>query len=252
MWFDSHCHLYELGDDAELDGVFQRSAAAGVHGVCVLGTTPQTSAAAAKLTQKPGVVAGAAFHPTETHGWQDAWADLIEELLAAPGVVAVGETGIDLYWDTSYLEDQLAALRSHIRMAKERDKALVIHTRSSVAETLRALEEHGPPERFVFHCWSGDQEQLHHALRLGAFISFAGNVSFKNAEPLRVAARAVPADRLLVETDSPYLAPEPHRGARNEPAFVRHVGEAVAAARGENVQDVAVVTSANAARLFAL
>lgn len=252
MWFDSHCHLYELGDDADIDAALERARREGVEGVCVLGTDPDTSAAAVRLTRKPGVVAGAAFHPTETEGWQDSWASRLLPLLDSERVVAVGETGIDLHWDRSYLADQLAAFKVHIRLAKERDKALVIHTRDSVDETLATLNETGAPDRLVFHCWSGDLEQLDAALGLGAFISFAGNVSFKDAESLRDAVRAVPSDRLLVETDSPYLAPEPRRGKRNEPAFVGHVGEALSAARGESLQAVADATWANAARLFAL
>ena len=218
----------------------------------VLGTDVPTSRDAIAITERHGVWAGAAFHPTSVKGWREEWADDIDRLLEGPRVVAVGETGIDLYWDNSYLDDQVAAFRAHIALAKKHDKALVIHTRASVDEALSVLEAESPPRSLVFHCWSGDLSQMDRAVELGSYISFAGNVSFKNADDLRAAARAAPLDRLLVETDSPYLAPVPKRGRENEPAFVTFVGAAVAEARGEPVEEVAAATTANARRLFGL
>jgi TatD DNase family protein len=249
-WFDSHCHV--LGEEEPAEVVFERARNAGVTDAVVLGTDPESSRAAIAVAQIPGVHAGAAWHPTSTQGWQDGWIEAIGELVIDDRVVAVGETGLDLYWDRSYLADQERAFRAHIELAKATTKALVIHTRESVDEAATLLEEIGPPERLVFHCWSGDTEQLRRALALGAFISFAGNVSFRNAEDLREAAREVPDDRLLIETDAPYLAPVPKRGKRNEPAFVIHTGEAVAAARGTDVAEIAALTSSNARRLFGL
>ncbi|MDQ4025003.1 MAG: TatD family hydrolase [Actinomycetota bacterium] len=253
MWFDSHCHLYDLEDQETWDAVMERARAASVRGVLVVGVDPETSRRALELATASDMIwAGAAFHPSSSKGWQDAWLDSIEGLLANERVVAVGETGLDFYHDTSFVHDQRRMFAAHIELAKKRDKALVIHTRRSVDQALEMLQEHGPPHRLVFHCWSGDIQQLHRALGLGAFISFAGNVSFKNATDLRAAARAVPVDRLVVETDAPYLAPVPHRGKRNEPAYVRFVGEAVAAARGATPIELAEVTTSNARRLFAL
>ena len=250
MWFDSHCHISGIEDADVLAGVVARAHDAGVSDMVVLGTDLESSERAIAISGRDGLWAGAAFHPTSAQGWQDAWADDIDRLLDAPAVVAVGESGIDLYWDQSYLADQEAAFRAHISLAKKHDKALVIHTRDSIDETLAILEDAEPPQWFVFHCWSGDQKQLERALGLGSYVSFAGNVSFKSAENLREAARATPADRLLVETDSPYLAPVPKRGRENEPAYVAYVGAAVAEARGEPVEDVAAATTANARQLF--
>lgn len=248
-WFDSHCHLYEAADPAE---TLERARSAGVVQLCVLATEASSAERAIELTGEDGVYAGVAIHPTEAKGWDEAWLDPLVPLLRQDRVVAVGESGLDLYWDDSFLADQVAAFRAHIALAKERDLALVIHTRNSVDETLDVLTTDHPPERFVFHCWSGGEAQLDRALDMGAFISFAGNVSFKNAGALRAAARRTAPDRVLVETDSPYLAPVPHRGQRNEPAYLPLVGEAVAAARDAEVDEVARLTTANARRLFGL
>jgi TatD DNase family protein len=249
VWFDSHCHLFDL-DDPEAAAV--RARAAGVGGALICGTDAATSARAAELAERTGWWAAAGIHPTAMKGWDDAWLDELMPLLDHPRVVAVGETGIDLYRDRSFFADQLVGFATHVRAAKERDLALVIHTRNSVGEALELLERESPPDRLVFHCWSGDLSQLKRALGLGAFVSFAGNVSYKSADALRAAAAAVPASRLLVETDSPYLAPEPRRGRPNEPAFLVHVGETVARARGEEVEAVAEVTAANARALLGL
>lgn len=250
MWFDSHCHLHLL--DEPKDAVVERARASGVEGMLVLGTDATSSKQALELTSIDGVWAGAGIHPTDCEGFREWWLDEIDALLAAPGAVAVGETGIDLYRDRSYLDDQRAAFLGHIELAKKHDKALVIHTRESIDEALEMLVEVGAPSRLVFHCWSGDAEQLQRALDLGAHISFAGNVTFKNASDLRAVAPLVPPDRLLVETDSPYLAPVPHRGKGNEPAFVVHVGQAIAGARGEAEVEVATQTTNNAKSLFGL
>ncbi|MFP5298753.1 MAG: TatD family hydrolase [Actinomycetota bacterium] len=248
MWFDTHCHLYDI---AEPRDAAARARAAGVEGIVVVGVDPSTSRAALDLTGD-GIWAGAAWHPTSVKGWKDEWADEIDDLLSDPRVRAVGETGINLYWDKTYLDDQVRALRAHIALSKKHDKALVLHTRDSVDETIEVLKSEGPPARLIFHCWSGALPQLRAALELGAFISFAGNTTFKNADELREAARAVPADRILIETDSPYLSPVPHRGRPNEPAFVVHTGEALALARDVPTQDFARCTSANAAAVFGI
>ena len=259
MWFDSHCHLYELdppeGSDEtdSLDEVLRRAEAAGVAGILVPGTDPETSAHAVRLAARTGVWAAAAWHPSSVKGWQDSWAEAIEELVALDEVRAVGETGLDHYWDTSYNDDQERAFAAHVRLSKEYDKALVIHTRDSLGAVLAILEDLGAPERTIFHCWSGETpEQMRRALDLGGFVSFAGNVSFKNAPGLRAAAALVPQDRLLIETDAPYLAPVPKRGKRNEPGFLVHVGEAVAAARHEDPADLAEMTTRNARAILGI
>ncbi|MDQ3915342.1 MAG: TatD family hydrolase [Actinomycetota bacterium] len=250
MWFDSHCHLFDV--EGEPADVVARAAAAGVTEMLVCGTDHPTSARAAELARLPGVWAAVGLHPTSAKEWTDDVAARIETLLAHDRVVAVGESGLDMHWDTSYLDVQRAVFEAHVAWANEHDKALVIHTRSSVDEALQTLEDVTPPERFVFHCWSGDSAQLERAVGLGAFVSFAGNVTFKSASALRELAARVPEERLLVETDSPYLAPVPHRGNPNEPAHCALVGAAVAEARGEPLERVAETTTLNARRLLGL
>lgn len=256
MWFDSHCHLYELDPadaETELVEVLGRARDAGVTDILVPGTDVATSEHAVRLAAHAGVWAGAAFHPSSAKGWDDSWAEPIEELLGLDSVRAVGETGLDHYWDTSFNEDQERAFIAHIRMSKKYDKTLVIHTRDSLDAVIEILERVGAPPRAIFHCWSGETpQQMSRALGLGAFVSFAGNVSFKNAPGLRAAAALVPEDRLLVETDSPYLAPMPKRGKKNEPSYLVHVGEAVAAARGVEASAIAAITTRNARTVFGL
>jgi TatD DNase family protein len=252
MWFDSHCHLHTVAEREPLDEVLRRARGALVNDVLSLGLDAETSQQVRDLTVNEGVWAGAAFHPSETKGWQDSWIEPIDRLLEDPKVVAVGETGIDHYWDRDFDLDQEAAFRAHIQMSKKHDKALVIHTRDSLDVTLAIVDDAGPPERLVFHCWSGDDDQLHRALELGSYISFAGNSTFKKNATLRELAAAVPSDRILIETDSPYLTPEPHRGKSNEPAFVAHVGAALAEVRGEEVAAFAEMTTQNARTLFGL
>ena len=252
-WFDSHCHLYEPADDQGVAGRVERARSADVGGILVVGVDAASSRAAVKLAEAwRGIWAGAAVHPSETRGWDESWLDEIEALLEHPRVRAVGETGLDFYWDRSFVEQQLHAFQAHIALAKRHGSALVIHTRDSMDAALEILEGQEPPERLVFHCWSGDDAQLARAVALGAYVSFAGNVSFKTAERLRALARLTPGDRLLVETDSPYLAPVPHRGKPNEPANVRFVGAAVAEARGVTLEEIAETTTRNALDLLDL
>lgn len=251
MWFDSHCHLH-LCENATPPQLIEAAAAAGVEGIVTIGIDVESSRRAVELAADQRVFAAVGVHPNSADQWNDETRRAIEELLTSDRVVAVGETGLDFYRDHVTPEVQHPAFAAHIALAKQHDKALVIHTRASVDETMDVLEAEGPPDRFVFHCWSGDEDQLGRALALGAMISFAGNVSFKNAQNLRDAAVAVPQDRLLVETDSPYLAPVPHRGKDNEPSHVALVGEAVAIARGQDVGTLARLTTANARRFFGL
>lgn len=250
MWFDSHCHL-PLCDD-EPSAVVDRARAHGVEDILTVGIDVESSEACADLARSLGVWAAAGVHPNSAAAWDERAMARIDELLQSDRVVAVGETGLDFYRDRTPRPAQENAFRAHIGAAKRHDKALVIHTRASVGAALDVLNHEGPPDRFVFHCWSGERDELVRALGMGAYVSFAGNVSFKNAPELRALAAAVPADRLVIETDSPFLTPEPHRGTANEPGRVSLVGAAVADARGLRVEEVAATTVANARRLFAL
>jgi TatD DNase family protein len=252
MWFDSHCHLYDLGDDEAIAAAVERARAASVIEMIIPGVDAASSSRAIEIAIQHRAWAAAGIHPSETSGWEESQMQAIADLLEHPQAVAIGETGLDFYRDHAPQELQRENFAAHIALAKKHSKALIVHTRDSARAALEMLERQGAPQSVVFHCWSGTQSELQWALSLGAFISFAGNVSFKNAEALRDAARAVPADRLLVETDSPYLTPVPHRGTANEPAYVRDVGAAVADARSEPVEEIAIKTSSNARRAFAL
>jgi TatD DNase family protein len=249
-WFDSHCHLHICEEEQPVEEVIERAREVGVSDVLAVGIDVASSERAAELASADGILSSAGVHPNSADGWTPAAADRIEELLARPEVRAVGETGLDFYRDYVPPEVQRRAFRDHVEMSKSYDKALVIHTRDSVDAVLDELDLVGAPARVVFHCWSGSDEAMDRALALGAFVSFAGNVSFKSAQDLRDSAARVPLDRLLVETDSPYLAPVPNRGKPNEPAYVRFVGEAVAAAREVEVEQIATVTHENARTLF--
>lgn len=252
MWFDSHCHLHLCEVDASLPAIIERALEASVVGMVTLGTDVATSTRSVAIADGERVFAAAGVHPSSAEEWSSSAEDAIEALLARPEVVAVGETGLDFYREHALPATQQDAFRAHIDLAKRHDKAMVVHTRNSTAEALDAVKEEGAPDRFVFHCWSADAERLELALSLGAYISFAGNVSFRSAEPLRELAARVPDDRIMVETDSPYLTPVPNRGKPNQPRNVVDVGRAVAAARCVDVEELARITTANAVAFFAL
>jgi TatD DNase family protein len=192
------------------------------------------------------------MHPNSSNEWESDSPNILSDLLQEDRVVAVGETGLDFYRDRVAPAQQKEAFARHIELANSHGKALVIHTRDSVEEALEVLAVEGPPNVVIFHCWSGARSHLDRALDLGAYVSFAGNVSFKNAGDLRGIAALVPEERLLVETDSPFLAPVPYRGKPNEPRYVPAVGAALAEARGVSVEAVAQQTRANARRAFSL
>ncbi len=251
MLVDSHCHLDFHDLIADEAGVLQRMADNGVtHALCV----------AVKLETLPGVLglaerhanlfASVGVHPDNADCDEPDEARLLS-LAAHPKVVAIGETGLDYYWHKDAPEWQRARFRTHIRAARRCGKPLIIHTRDAAADTLRLMREESAGEvGGVMHCFTETREVAAQALELGFYISFSGIVSFKTAESLREVARFVPSDRLLVETDAPYLAPVPFRGKTNQPAYVRHVAEAVATARGETLQAVADATTRNFFQLF--
>lgn len=251
MLVDSHCHLDFPDLIADEAGALQRMADNGVtHALCV----------AVKLETLPGVLglaerhanlfASVGVHPDNADCDEPDEARLLS-LAAHPKVVAIGETGLDYYWHKDAPEWQRARFRTHIRAARRCGKPLIIHTRDAAADTLRLMREESADEvGGVMHCFTETREVAAQALELGFYISFSGIVSFKTAESLREVARFVPSDRLLVETDAPYLAPVPFRGKINQPAYVRHVAEAVATARGETLQAVADATTRNFFQLF--
>ena len=252
MWFDSHCHLHICEEETPVERLLAEARAEGVDSLVTVGIDVDSSRRSVELAHIHGVHAAVGIHPGSSEGWTDDALESIEDLASDDAVVAIGETGLDFYRDYSPRPDQARAFRAHIELARRLDKALIIHTRSSLEAALDILEDVGPPDRLVFHCWSGDKAGLDRVIALGAYVSFAGNVSFKSAEDLRSIVALVPDDRVVVETDSPYLSPVPHRGQPNAPARVVHVGAAIATELGTTAEEVAEQTSGNARRLFAV
>ena len=251
MFVDSHCHLTFPELLGRIDDVRAAMRAAQVdRALCICTTLEEFPAVHALATAHDNLWASAGVHP-DNEGVYEPDVEELLRLAALPRVVAIGETGLDYYWHKDAPEWQRQRFRTHIRAARACSKPLIVHTRSAAADTLRLMREEGADAvGGVMHCFTESLEVAREALDLGFYISFSGIVSFKNAEDLRVVARMVPADRLLVETDAPYLAPVPFRGKTNQPAYVRHVAEAVAAARGESLDAVADATTRNFFRLF--
>ncbi len=248
MWVDSHCHLPP--EAAAADAVLDRARAGGVEWMVCVGTDLETSRAAVALAARhDDVHATVGLHPHDASRLENEWPALLE-LASRPDVVGIGEAGFDLHYNHSGFEDQEAAFRAQIQLAHTTDRALVIHSRSAWDDTFRVLEAEGVPRRTVFHCFTGGADEAQRALDLGTYLSFSGIVTFKNADDVRAACALAPLECVLVETDAPYLAPVPHRGSTNEPAYVAMVGAGVAAARGESVDAIAAATRATAAAVF--
>jgi TatD DNase family protein len=247
-WTDDHCHLPE--DAAEAAVVVDAAVAAGVDRMVTVGCdVAQSTAYVAVATNHPGRVwATAGVHPHDAKDGLDG----LEELITEGGVVAVGECGLDFHYDHSPRHTQREVFAAQIALAHTHGLPLVVHTREAWEPTFDLLAGSARPDRVVFHCFTGGAEEARRCLDLGGHLSFSGIVSFPSAGDIREAAALCPADRLLVETDSPYLAPVPHRGKPNRPAWVGLVGEAVAAARSEPVDAVAEATWTNAARVYRL
>ena len=250
---DAHTHLDACGfrTPEEVRGALDRAAAAGVHTVV---TVADDLESARWVVEAAGwderLFAAVALHPTRTSRFTEEDRAEVARLAAAPRVVAVGETGLDHYWDYAPHEAQEQAFRWHIELAKRLGKPLMIHDRDAHDDVLRVLAEEGPPETVVFHCFSGDEEMARRCAAAGYVMSFAGPVSFQNARALRDAARVVPAELLLVETDAPFLTPHPFRGRPNEPYCVPYTLRALAEVRGDDPRALAEATTANAERVF--
>jgi TatD DNase family protein len=242
---DTHAHLDAVED---ADGAVERARAAGVTRIVSIGTDPGSWVRTLAITKRhDGVYAALGLHPHEA-GSEGA-VDALREALADPRAVAVGETGLDYYRDHAPREAQRRAFEAQLDLAAELRKPAIIHTRAADADTVSMLSSFQGTT--VMHCFSS-APLLEPALDRGWYVSFAGNVTYKNAYDLRAAARAIPAERLLAETDSPYLAPQPKRGKPNEPAYVLHTVAALAEARGEDADALAAQIDANANACFGL
>lgn len=252
MITDTHAHVFWKDFDQDRDQVLERARQAGVGRMIVVGTDLESSRACFALCEGvPGLYPTAGIHPHDARGIGPEQYSPIEELCRRRECVAVGETGLDYFKEYSPRADQRRGFRWHAELARALDKPLIVHCRDAHRDTLEILRG-VPGVRGVMHCYTMGVEELPHYLELDFYISFSGVVTYPKNEANRAAARTVPEDRLLVETDCPFLAPQGRRGQRNEPAFVRHVLESVAETRGVSVDRLAERTSANAARLFGL
>jgi TatD DNase family protein len=249
-WIDDHCHLDGATDAPEQ---VRRANAAGVVGMITVGTSLERSAAALDLARSlPGVWSTVGVHPHDARDGTDGIEELLSAGLADRTAVGVGECGLDYHYRHSPPEDQRDVFGCHIDLANELDLPLVIHTREAWDDTFELLDRHGVPSRTVFHCFTGGPDEADEALTRGALLSISGIVTFPSATSLRAAVAAAPLERLMVETDSPYLAPVPHRGSRNTPERVVHVGTAVAELQGRDPAEVAAATVATTVGFYGL
>ena len=256
MLIDTHVHLDDLRYDTDREAVFQRAEEAGVGAFITIGCDLATSTSAVKLAaERPNVYATVGVHPHEVKRIEPHWYEELRQLAQQPKVVAFGEVGLDFHYDHSPREVQRLRFREQIALAKSLRLPLVIHTREAQEDTMTILrEEHAESIGGVFHCFSGDPWLAKEALDLGFYLSFSGIITFRNATLLRDVIRTVPDDRILIETDAPYLTPVPFRGKRNESAYVKLVAEQIAELKYENsatgLSQVSELTTNNAKRLF--
>jgi TatD DNase family protein len=255
---DAHAHLEIVTntapDSPEIGKVLADAKSVGIDRIVQVGYSAEQSEWGVKLAEHwPNVLAAVALHPNEAPVVADLEADLavIEKLATHPRVRAIGETGLDFFRTEPALQErQKYSFRRHIDLAKRVDKTLVIHDRDAHRAVLDLLIEEGAPAKTIFHCYSGDAEMARECIEKGYILSFAGTLTFKNAPALREAVKLVPLDQLLVETDSPFLAPMPHRGALNTPAQIPTILRFMADERGEDVDELATAISNNCERLF--
>lgn len=250
---DTHAHLDDRQFDHDREGAIQRSQAAGVRRIITVGTDVDSSRAAVALArQHPAIYAAVGVHP---HDAARVGSDTLQRLLEYARddrVVAVGETGLDFYRNLSPHDRQKEVFIAHLELARHINKPVIIHDRDAHAETMAVLREEGWNRPGVLHCFSGDRAMALEAIEMGFYISFAGPVTFANAHRLQELARELPLERILVETDCPYLAPQPYRGQRNEPANVYRVAARIAELREVSLEQVAEATTENARQLFGL
>ena len=276
MLVDTHCHLDFESFAEEVEAVVARAAEAGVTRIIVPGLDLDNAPAVLALAERfPGVYAAVGVHPNSAAGWRDEWIDALRELAQHDKVVAIGEIGLDYYWDKTPPPTQHQALTAQLELAVELGLPVIIHNRDASEDVLRLLtavaqgsrdegarEERSsltpgtwnlePALRGVLHSFAADWATAEAALGLGFYLGFTGPLTYKKADELRAIAARVPLDRVLIETDAPFLAPHPFRGKRNEPAHVRLVAERLAEVRGVSLADVAAATTANAQALFRL
>lgn len=253
MLVDSHCHLEFPDFAAELDAVVDRARAAGIGRLVTISTRVKRHAQVLAIAERfPEVFCSVGTHPNHAHEELDIDAKVLIGIAKHPKVVAIGEAGLDYFRNTSPRDAQAAGLRQHIAAARETGLPLVIHSRECDADMAQTLKEESGKGAFpaVLHCFTGGRDLAFTAIQLGHYVSFTGILTFKNSVALREIAAALPADRVMVETDAPYLAPGPYRGKRNEPAYMVETAKVLADARGVSLEEITRQTTENFFRLF--
>lgn len=256
MFIDSHAHLEGKRFDADRREALDRAREAGVHLFLTVGQVGESwdsmEASLALAESNDDIVTSVGLHPHDARFFDDSTGERMAGMARHPKVVAWGECGLDFYYDNSPRDAQREAFRAQLRLAREADLPVIVHSRDAADETLEMLGAGygSEPARGVFHCFSYDAEVGRAAVELGMYVSFSGIVTFPGAPDVQRAATELPLDRILIETDCPFLAPVPHRGRRNEPAFVPAVAEKIAELRGITIDEVAAATTENFNRLF--
>jgi TatD DNase family protein len=252
MLFDTHAHLNAEQYNEDLQEVIERAQEEGVSNIVVVGFDRPTIEKAMDLAENYDFIyACVGWHPVDAIDMTEADLIWIEELAAHPKVVAIGEMGLDYHWDKSPKEIQKSVFRKQIQLAKKVKLPIVIHNRDATADIVEILQEEGAEEvGGIMHCFSGSAEIAKECVKMNFYISLGGPVTFKNAKKPKEVAAEIPLDRLLIETDCPYLTPHPYRGKRNEPSYVKLVAEQIAEIKGLSLEDVAIATTRNAKKLF--
>lgn len=254
MYIDTHAHLFYPNFEGEVEEVIERAKTAGVKYIIVPGTDLATSRKAMNLADEYEMVyAAIGVHPHDTTEWNDSMIDTLEEFLKHPKVVAIGEIGLDYYYDFSPKEKQIDAFKLQIELALKVDLPIIIHNRESNDDMMKIIRDYKDTKlRAQFHCFAGSKENAKELTEMGHLISFTGNITFKKMDSLREVLKSVNADKLLLETDSPFMTPEPYRGKRNEPANVLLVAEKIAEVHNLSLEDVSRITNYNAYKFFGI
>src|SRR5690625_3350104 len=252
MLFDTHVHLNARQFKEDREDVIERAFEEDVHQMVVVGFDEETNPLAIEIAEQyDSIYASVGWHPVDAINYKEDHLVYLEELSNHPKVVALGEMGLDYHWDTSPKDVQEKVFRQQIRLAKKLDMPIIIHNREATSDVIRILQEENVAEvGGIMHCYSGTVAEVQPCLDMNFYISLGGPVTFKNAHEVKEVAKVIPLDRLLIETDAPYLAPHPYRGKRNEPAYVKLVAEEIASLREMDYETICEITTKNACDVF--
>lgn len=254
MLFDTHAHLNAVQFEEDLEEVIERATSEDVSHIVVVGFDHETIKRAMELIEQYDMIyAAIGWHPVDAIDMTEEDLNWIRELSQHPKVVAIGEMGLDYYWDKSPKEIQKDVFRKQIQLAKEVNLPIIIHNRDATEDVVKILQEENASEvGGIMHCFTGSLEVAKQCMEMNFYISFGGPVTFKNAKKPKEVVKEIPMDRLLIETDCPYLTPHPYRGKRNEPSYVRYVAEQISELRGVSYEEIAEKTSDNAMKVFGI